>query len=304
MSVNKSLLLVRAAELATIAVRGADRMSWLNGLLTCNLAKLLPGEAAYGLSVTQKGRIQADVTLFVDEDQVLLAIPATMRDELVAAFDRYLVMEDAEMQSEPFVVWRAHGPRAGELVETMKSVEGARVAPLDFTGLGGAVVFAAEADAPRIESALSRVTGELGGSVGDDAAWERLRLERAIPRFGADFDKTTYPQEAVLERRAVSFDKGCYLGQEVVCMLELRGHVKRKLVPLSLSAGDAPPKGAEVHDAAGNKVGEITSSVAIPEGGAMALAMVKVSALSPEARVLVGAAEARISGGDPSLPSG
>jgi folate-binding protein YgfZ len=294
MSVNHSLLVVRAAELAVIAVRGGDRISWLNGLLTCNVAKLSPGEAAYGLSVTQKGRIQADVTLFVDSDSVLLAVPASMRDELVAAFDRYLVMEDAEMQSEPFVVWRAHGPRAGELVEKMKSVGGAKAAALDFTGLGGAVIFAAESDAPRVESALSTLTGELGGSVGDDAAWERLRLERAIPRFGADFDKTTYPQEAVLERRAVSFDKGCYLGQEVVCMLELRGHVKRKLVPLALADGEAPAKGAEVHDAAGNKVGEITSSVAIPEGGVMALAMVKVSALAPEGKVLVGAAEARI----------
>ena len=60
-----------------------------------------------------------------------------------------------------------------------------------------------------------------------------------MPRFGVDFDDKTYPQEAQLEKVAVSFDKGCYLGQEVVCMLEMRGHVKRKLVPVVLDDGRA-----------------------------------------------------------------
>ena len=73
---------------------------------------------------------------------------------------------------------------------------------------------------------------------------------------------SNYPQEAGLERRAVSFDKGCYLGQEVVCMLEMRGRVKRKLVSLEIASGDAPPKGASVSDASGNVVGEISSSAA------------------------------------------
>src|SRR5262249_30258701 len=88
-------------------------------------------------------------------------------------------------------------------------------------------------------------TGAPGeGAVGDESAWEALRIEQGVPRFRHDFDESTYPQEASLEKRAVSFDKGCYLGQEVVCMLELRGQVKRKLVPVTLSA--SIPKGTPV----------------------------------------------------------
>ena len=95
------------------------------------------------------------------------------------------------------------------------------------------MLFAPQRRARRVEVRLDEVARGVGGALGDDAAWEALRIERAIPRFGVEFDATTYPQEAALEKRAVSFAKGCYLGQEVVCMLEMRGHVKRKLVPLS-----------------------------------------------------------------------
>ena len=85
-------------------------------------------------------------------------------------------------------------------------------------------------------SVVRRLTG---GVVGDAEGWEALRLERGVPRFGPDFDDKTYPQEASLEKAAVSFDKGCYLGQEVVCMLEMRGHVKRKLVSIVLDGTQA-----------------------------------------------------------------
>ena len=68
----------------------------------------------------------------------------------------------------------------------------------------------------------------------------RRSIEHGLPRFGAEVDATLYPQEAALEKLAVSFSKGCYLGQEVVYMLQERGHVKRKLVPLDLEASELP----------------------------------------------------------------
>lgn len=296
-SASPSVLVVRAAELATLVVRGGDRVTWLNGLLTCNLANLGPGQATYGLAVTQKGRVQCDVIVLVDSDRVLLAVPSTVRDELIATFDRYLVMEDAEMSAEDLGVWRVHGPRAVELVDRWKGEGDVRAAALDFTGLGGAVLFASASDAAEFEAGLAAAARELGGAVGDDAAWERLRLERGVPRFGVDFDVSNYPQEAGLEQRAVSFDKGCYLGQEVVCMLEMRGRVKRKLVALDIASGEAPPKGASVSDAAGNVVGEVSSSAERPGGGATALAMLKASAIAAAAPVRVAGIEARIRDG-------
>jgi folate-binding protein YgfZ len=147
------------------------------------------------------------------------------------------------------------------------------------TGLGGAIVLAPKDGEATVRARLAEVA-----ALGDDAGWNALRVERGVPRFGVDFDATMYPQEASLEKRAVSFDKGCYLGQEVVCMLEMRGHVKRKLVPLVLEAGDVPAKGASVTTTAGEAVGEVTSAVRSPTLGVpVALAMVKFAHAKPNA---------------------
>jgi folate-binding protein YgfZ len=130
--------------------------------------------------------------------------------------------------------------------------------------------------------------------LGDDRAWEALRLDRAVPEFGADFDATTYPQEAGLEKRAVSFSKGCYLGQEVVFMLEKRGHVKRRLVTLRVD-GDLPPRGAEVRGADGEVVGNVTSAARVPTaGGPLAMAMVKRALATAGAELIVAGAKATV----------
>ena len=116
-----------------------------------------------------------------------------------------------------------------------------------------------------------------------------------MPRFGVDFDDKTYPQEASLEKAAVSFDKGCYLGQEVVCMLEMRGHVKRKLVSIVLDGAAPPPSGAAVADEAGAAVGEVTSAALSPTLGVpVGLAMVKRAQAVAGARVVVGGAHAKV----------
>ena len=190
---------------------------------------------------------------------------------LRAHLEHYLVMEDAEVTlGSDWEAWSVHGPRAAAALEAARAA-GAVGGTIDRTGLGGATVLAPP-DATREVAAA--IAGE--ATVGDDAGWEALRLERGVPRFGVDFDDKTYPQEAQLEKVAVSFDKGCYLGQEVVCMLEMRGHVKRKLVPVVLDAESPPPRGAPVTDEAGAPIGEVTSAGTSPTlGKPVAMAMVK-----------------------------
>ena len=91
-------------------------------------------------------------------------------------------------------------------------------------------------------------------------AWDALRIARAFPEFGRDYSAGDNPHEASLEALAVSFNKGCYLGQEVVCMQDMRGRVKRRLVALELGASSGVEAGAEVTAAgSGEKVGELTS---------------------------------------------
>jgi folate-binding protein YgfZ len=182
-----------------------------------------------------------------------------------------------------------HGPRASEALEAARAA-GAVGGLLDVTGLGGAAVFAPVDVSRAVAAALAGVA-----TVGDDEGWEALRLERAVPRFGVDFDDTTYPQEAGLERAAVSFDKGCYLGQEVVCMLELRGHVKRKLAAVVLDSSRPPSRAAEVKDEAGAAVGEVKSAALSPTlKKAVALAMVKRAQAVPGSSLQVAGARAEV----------
>ena len=273
---HESVLLVAEPDLALVVVTGDDRASWLNGLVTCDVAKLADGACAYGLAVTQKGRIITDLFVLKRGGAIDVVLPARVRDAVMDALGKYLVMEDAEMaRDDSRRVWFAHGPKAA-------SLGGA----CDRTGLGGAIVIAP----PEEKDQLVAKTAALGGVVGDASGWEALRIERGVPAFGVDFDDKTYPQEASLEKRAVSFDKGCYLGQEVVCMLEMRGHVKRKLVPFVMEEGTAEV-GATVTDDAGVEIGKVSSASA-----RMGLAMVKLAHADAGSKLRVAGKVATVAG--------
>jgi tRNA-modifying protein YgfZ len=293
---HRSALALAQAELATLAVTGQDRLTWLNGLVTCDLVKRDPGHAVYGLAVARSGRVLADATVVVDEPgeagetgTVLAAVPGAVAATLRTHLDHYLVMEDAEVAPavDAFEAWALHGPRSAEVLDAARAA-GAVGALVDRTGLGGAFLFAPAGRAGPVRAAIEGSLAALSGTLGDDAGWDALRLERAVPRFGVDFDDKTYPQEASLEKTAVSFHKGCYLGQEVVCMLEMRGHVKRRLVSLVLEGTRPPERGAPVTDEAGVAVGEVTSASPSPTlGGAVAFAMVKRAHTAPGTRLVV-----------------
>jgi folate-binding protein YgfZ len=285
-----------AASGATLVITGADRLAWLNGLTTCDIAKKKAGEATYGLVVARNGRVLADVVVFVDEDRLVLALPPAVAETLRLHFEHYLVMEDAQVEpgSTAFETWFVHGPRSHELLEKARGAGGIGAA-IDRTGLGGAIIFADRDHHEEVRREIVRATSEVGGAIGDDAGWRALRLERGVAEFGEDFDDTTYPQEAGLEKIAVSFDKGCYLGQEVICMLEMRGHVKRRLTPLVLDATGVPPPGTGVTDLAGVAVGEVTSAALSPTlGRTIALAMVKRAQAQLASVVLVNGVRAEV----------
>lgn len=287
-SAKGDALVLEAPDLAIITVRGSDRQSWLNGLLTCDLARLRAGEAAYGLLVEKKGKIQSDLIAMLGADECVLVVPRVVESSLREVFESHLVMEDAEIDpcSTDVRIFMVHGPRSSDVLDAARA-SGCSGAPFDRTGLGGALVLVPQAARFNASSA-SRATW------GDEAGWEALRIERGIPRFGTDFDASLYPQEAGLERVAVSFSKGCYLGQEVVYMLENRGQVKRRLAVFVLDSPDVPARGTAVLDAAGGHVGEVTSAVFSPTARApLAFALVKRVHAEPEAEVNISSVRAR-----------
>jgi folate-binding protein YgfZ len=288
-------LAVPRADLATLVVTGKDRVTWLNGLLTSDIVNRGPDAAVYGLIVGRNGRVLADTTVVFDDEssRLLAATPTAVLDATRAHLDRYLVMEDAEVipGGEGFRVWALHGPRSQSALQAARSA-GALGGMVDWTGLGGALLFAPANEERAVREALQSVA-----RIGDASGWETLRLERAIPSFGVDFDDKTYPQEAALEKTAVSFQKGCYLGQEVVCMLEMRGHVKRRLVSLVLAAEceQPPPRGTTVMSEQGAPVGELTSAAASPTlERVVALAMLKREVAQAGKRVRILGAPAEV----------
>ncbi len=253
-------------DLVVLSVRGEDARTWLNGQITNDVRAMKAGEAVRALVLNVKGRILADVTV-IDRGApagLAMVIPRSEQDALRAHFDKYIIMEDVDLVLEESLgVAELHGSADGFPVPWLGTEVVLRIAPLPVP-----------ADVERIPEA--------------EAELARVRAGR--PAFGVDFGPTTYPQEAGLEG-AVSFQKGCYLGQEVVCMLENRGQLSRRLARL---ATDAPvPVGAKVLDASGAELGTVTSSVAVPEGGGLALAYVKRAAFEDQRPLVIDGHAAR-----------
>ena len=295
-AVRETVLAVTMSDRTGILVSGKDRTSWLNGLVTCDLAKLAPKAAAYGLVLEKKGRIQTDFFAVpgAATDTLALAVPTELQSSMLETLDHYLIMEDAELTAADLVFWRLVGPRAAAIADEI----GAPFAgTLTFGGLEGAIVASPSAEAPAMRERIAGVVAAAGGAVADEDTWEAIRIERGLPRFGVEVDTSLLPQEAGLEKLAVSFDKGCYLGQEVVYMLENRGRPKRKLVRLELE-GDAPAtKGDAVTTADGVVVGDVRSSVLGPEGNKpVAIAMIKWAQTNAGTELRVGERGARVVG--------
>ena len=239
---------VRRTDRAVLAVTGADRAAWLQGLVTNDVALLVPGEARYAAYLTPQGRMITDLNVTARGDRLLLDVPAPLASSLRERLDGLIFAEDVQVldQSAVVEVWTAIA--AGE-------------------PFGGA---------------LSDLIVEHGQSPGlahpeiSLDTFEVVRIERGIPRFLIDMDHDTIPLEAGIEDRAISFTKGCYVGQEVIVRVTYRGggRVARKLV--QWRAADSAPadsigRGARIFSldpststGTGRDIGRVTSAVFSP----------------------------------------
>jgi folate-binding protein YgfZ len=292
-ALREGALVQRREDLGTLVVSGSDRQTWLNGMLSCELAPLKAGSGAYGLSVAKNGKIQAEVWVVLAAEQIYLAALRDRTPLLQEVFDKHLIMEDAEVadaSGEQGWIFAA-GPRAADLVEVGRAA-GAEAASADWTGLGGAIFVAPRAALDAVETALLAREGVLRVT---EEAWETLRVEHDVARYGVDFDDQNYPQEAAIEDRAVSFSKGCYLGQETVFMLQHRGRPKKRLVQLEIQGEEDVPSGAEIALTDGTAVGQVTSRTPSPRGPAvLALGYVKYKHAKPGVALRVVGREAAV----------
>lgn len=297
-AIREGALVRPAPELGTIVVTGRDRQSWLNGMVTCDLAPLRPGDGAYGLAVAKNGKVLAELWLVLAEDRLSIGLLADRVEAMRAHFDRHVIMEDVELEdASAELAWiLLHGPMSPDVALPLRSAS-VHAASVDRTGLGGAAVVAPRADADALARRLVEAAGERG-ALSTDEGWEQLRVEVGVPRFGVDFDDQNYPQEAGLERAGVSFTKGCYLGQETVFMLEKRGHVKKRLVRLEVQGDASLPVEAEIAEPGGAPIGAVTSRAPAPDGGAvLALGYVKYKHARTGTELVVAGRPARVVGG-------
>ena len=266
-------VVVPAADRDTLVVTGPDRSSWLEGLVTCELKALAPGAGTWGLVLNRQGKIQSAVWVVAGDDRLWLSFAPGTGAAMEAELGRMLIMEDAELAAPeaPHTWFSLHGPDAATHAASWAATAGGASAAIDFTGLGGAALVV-----PAEREAVVRSSGD--GLFLDAEAWTTLRLERGLPEFGVDYDGLDRPHEAALDRKAISWTKGCYLGQEVVCMQDMRGKVRRSLRVLLIDA----PAGAStlaggrlVSIASGKDAGGVTSAAYSQRAGAW-LAMAKL----------------------------
>ncbi|MCC6523427.1 MAG: folate-binding protein YgfZ [Polyangiaceae bacterium] len=295
-AVATGALVRRDAARSTLVVTGADRQSWLNGLVTCDLKPLRAGEGAYGLSVGKTGRVQADLWVALGAERLLVGLPRERVDTVRALFEHHLIMEDVELAEDAALGWLfAFGPGSARLL----ALAGSDLAAAVRARYGDLEACLCVGDGPALD-ALAAAARALPGVVeASEAAWERVRIEHLLPRWGVDFGEV-YAQEAALERLAVSFQKGCYLGQEAVFMLEKRGQASRRLVQLAVTGSEPVAVGAPIVASDGDPVGTVSSACA---AGArwLALGTVKRRSAGAGSSVTVAGRPAEVSVGlDPS----
>jgi len=283
---RESAARVARAGRGRLVVSGKDRASYLQGLLTNDIAALLPGGGCYAAYLTPQGRMITDLHVYELGDVILLAVPIAVKDALLARLDQFVFTEDVQLgdATASFATTAVVGPSAAAIVANLTGVDAGAVRSLplhgnlraafdggsaivvriDDTGEPGFDVYVEQAHAPALGAALDAA----GVPLLDEASAEAIRIEAGVPLFGRDMDETTIPLEAGIESRAISFTKGCYVGQEVIIRVLHRGHgrVARKLVGLEIDGAIVPPHGAPIA-VGGKDAGAVTSAAWSPALG-------------------------------------
>ncbi|HZO07495.1 MAG TPA: glycine cleavage T C-terminal barrel domain-containing protein, partial [Solirubrobacterales bacterium] len=271
--------LLERSERSELLVSGADAAEYLQGQLTNDTEALEPGDGLYAALLDRKGHMQSDMRVLrpgAGPDLLLdletSALPAVLKHLTMYSIGRDVAVADA---SEERALFSLIGPRSVELAGTAALPEDAceetSVAGVEVVAAGtreGIDLFCAATEAERLRAALL----EAGAVAVSPTAAEILRIESGVPRYGAEMGGETMPAEAGIVERAVSFTKGCYIGQETVARLHYKGKPNRHLRGLRLT--DPVTQGDEIR--LGERVvGEIGSAAVSPAFGPIALAVVR-----------------------------
>jgi tRNA-modifying protein YgfZ len=273
-----------------ISVTGADAAEYLQGQVTNDVEALEPGDGQYAALLDRKGHMQSDLrVLRPGAEEIVLETEAGARDQVLRHLTMYSIGRDVAVadRSEESVVVSLIGPRSVEIAGTAAlpedSCEQAAVGGVSCLAAGtaeGIDLIAVAGDGERLRGALR----EAGAVEVSEEAAEIVRIESGRPRFGAEMGAETMPAEAGIVEDAVSFTKGCYIGQETVARLHYKGKPNRHLRGLRLSAPAAAGAALRLGE---KEVGRLGSAAVSPALGPIGLAIVRREA-EPGTELAVG----------------
>ncbi|MBC8873654.1 MAG: folate-binding protein YgfZ [Planctomycetes bacterium] len=280
---------VDVSDRTQIEITGKDRVAFLNGFCTNDVEKLVPGAGCEAFLTNAKGKIVAYVYVFCRAESLILETTPGQGSAIISHLNRYVIREDVQI--------RDLGDQWGELCiageESEVALQGAigEATPpermgfiacqiretsifLHRTALAPGPCFLASTTTKELEKVITALV-DVGAIPCSAEALEIVRVESRSPSYGRDITDENFPQEVGRDDQAISFTKGCYLGQETVARIDARGHVNRFLVGVKADAARALEPGEELASA-GRTVGRITSAVWSPRFKApLALAYVR-----------------------------
>jgi folate-binding protein YgfZ len=268
-----------------LCLTGADRVRFLHGQVTNDIKSLRTGEGCYAAVVTAKGRMQSDLNIYCLADELLLDFEPGLTITIAKRLDKYIVADDVQVVeiSPQYGLLSVQGPRASEVVVRLGLFGEVPVKPFNFLSAADATLgelylvkqprfgtdgFDLYVPVPALDAVADKLVAAARSAGGRACGWQALemaRIEAGIPRFGLDMDESNLPQECGIESQAVSYSKGCYIGQEVLNRIHTLGHVNRELRGLRLEDDlkSLPEKDAKLfHD--GKEIGSLTSVLASP----------------------------------------
>lgn len=283
-----------------ICLTGDDRVRFLHGQVTNDIKKLSPGDGCYAALVTAKGRMESDLNIYCLQDELLLDFEPGLTEKVTARLEKYIVADDVQVVdvAPMFGLLSIQGPQAKEVIEKLGWFSAIPAKPFEHTkverdGIGevylmnharlGTIGFDLYIPSNALESVkteLAKAAANVSGTLSHQQAFEIVRIEAGIPRFGVDMDENNFPQECGIESSAVSYSKGCYIGQEVLNRIHTMGHVNRELRRLRFATDlKSLPKRRDKLMVEGKEVGYVTSAVASPRQGNIGLGYIRQQAV-------------------------
>ena len=282
---------VRLRDWSTVRVAGNDRVTFLHNMCTNDVKRLSAGEGCEAFFTDVKGKVVAHGFLLAGSDAIEIVMVPGTAGRLIAQLDRYIIREDVALSDKSGdVAWLlAFGERAGAVLEqvvgtgvgelaaawTHQAFDVAGVAVeavrCELPWMGGFLLGCPAESVPAIEAKLIAA----GATLGSESLLNTVRVESSWPLRGVDFDESNLPQEISRDDKAISFRKGCYLGQETVARIDALGHVNKQLAAILFEGDAVPTVGAELFQGE-QAAGRVTSSCWSPRAARpQAMAMVK-----------------------------